>query len=108
MVYRILGFPINKENIITALYYLSVIIAILILVGAIGVNNSLAQGSAGYLLITFLMYRYFNTEEKQHKDYEIAQLKQEIRKLEDIKKSDESIIKLLETELANVRNTNQN
>ena len=89
----------RKNKIITFLFVLAVIIAICILSNSITIDdNFLAHCSAGFLCLCVFAFLLIQGQDKSDKDYEIAQLKQEIRKLEEIQKSDEHIIELFKQE----------
>lgn len=80
------------------LFFFSIIGAIGIILSALEKPNLWVKGSVIYLLIAFFLYHYSITSDIESKNYEIAQLIQEIRKLESIRDADENIIKLLKQE----------
>ena len=95
------GYPIKEY--IPILFFFSIMGAIASIVYEIDPDNLLAIGSAAYLLIAFFMYHYSNAQDLQDKDYKIAELNQEIRKLEVSKECFELDIQLLKNELEKVQ-----
>lgn len=93
----IFGYPL--KGYLPIILFFSVAGAISIILGAIEEPNFWVEGASVYLLIVFFLYNYSTSSEIQSKDYEIAKLMQEIKKLEDMRKSNEFIIELLEKEL---------
>ena len=96
------GYPIKEY--LPILFFFSVIAAIYIIFSAIKNPNFWVEASAIYLLIAFFLYYYSNTSDIESKDHEIAQLKQEISKLESIRECDKHIIELLEKEVEQIKN----
>ena len=103
------GVPLTKETLYTAIYIIAFIISGCIFIDSIIIiNNSIWFGcSATFLILSTFLYIHFKNDTIQDKDREIADLKQEVRKLEDIRKSDEHIIELLEKELERYQDTSQ-
>ncbi len=89
------------------LFFFSIIAAIGIVLSAVENPTFWVAVAVGYLLIVFWLYYFSNNQDIQQKDREIAELKEEVRKLEDIRKSDKHIIELLEKELEKVHNSLQ-
>ena len=102
------GVPLNRDTLYNVLYILAFIVSSCILMESITFKLSFWSGCAGvFMTLSAALYYYSVTEDKQHKDYEIAKLKQEIRKLESIREGDKHIIELLEKELEQTQNTSQ-
>lgn len=99
------GYPIKDYRPIATFF--SVITAISIILSTIENPNFWESISLLYLGLSFFLYHYSNSTDKQDKDTEIAQLKQEIRRLESCRKSDKHIIELLEKELERANNNSQ-
>lgn len=103
------GVPLTKETLYTAIYIIAFIISGCIFIDSIIIiNNSIwFECSAGFLILSTFLYIYSKNCIVEDKDREIADLKQEVRKLEDIRKSDEHIIELLNKELEIAQDTSQ-
>lgn len=99
------GYPI--KDYLPILFFFSIIGAICVILSAIEKPNLWIEGSVIYLLLLFFLDHYGNTSDIQYKDHEIAELKQEIRKLESIRESDKHIIELLEKELGKAKESSQ-
>lgn len=95
------------RNFTAIIFFFSIITAISIILDAIKKPNYLITGTVAYLLLTFFLYHYSNTSNIENKDIEVANLKQEIKKLENIKENDKLVIKLLEKELETIKNNTQ-
>lgn len=63
-------------------FFISIIAAIGIILSAIKNHNFMVTASVIYLLLAFFVDHYSHASDIENKDHEIAQLKQEIRKLE--------------------------
>lgn len=80
--------------------------AIGVILSAIGKPNLWVGISAIYLILDFFIYYHSNSEEKERKDREIAELNSKIKNLEDSLQWREERIKQLESELENNNETN--
>lgn len=98
------GYPI--EQWMPVLYFFIYLAAIICVAESIE-HNIIGWISSAFLLISFLFYNYFNSEDKQHKDYEIEELKREVQRLQESKQYYQWRIEKLEEELENVRNNSQ-
>ncbi|MBQ4145304.1 MAG: hypothetical protein IJD36_01630 [Clostridia bacterium] len=84
-----------------------------LIIGSIGIiisyvkDNIWARGACIFLLLSFFLYHYSNTTDIEHKDNEIASLRQKIRNLEEIKDSDKHIIEMLEKKLEKMQGDSQ-
>jgi len=94
------GVPLNRDTLYNSLYILAFIVASCILLDSITFKqNFWSECALGFMILSAALYYYSVTEDKQHKNYEIASLEQEIKKLESIREGDKHIIELLEKEL---------
>ena len=91
------GYPIKEYTPI--LFFFSIIAAISIIGNAIGEPTILEGGAILYLMITFFLYYNSTTSDKEYADRKIAELKQEIRRLESNIEGNELIIELLEKDI---------
>jgi predicted RNase H-like nuclease (RuvC/YqgF family) len=70
-------------------------------------NNFWFQCSIVLFALTASLYYYSNVSDKEDKNREIANLKHEVLKLQDINKSNKHIIEMLEKELEKAQDTSQ-
>ena len=77
------------------------------MLSAIEKHSFFTNASAIYLLISFLLYHYSNTEDIRDKNRQITSLKQEISKLQSMTESDKHIVELLEKELEKAYNNSE-
>ena len=91
------------EEWLPVLYFFINLGAVGVVIYSIKEQSFLTTASLGYLLISFFIYHYSNTEDKQEKDYKIAELKREIEGLKSAEKDNKIIIELLEKELEKAR-----
>lgn len=104
MKHRFYLFGHTIEEWMPVLYFFIYSAAVTCAFGSVEEHNLIGRISCVFLLISFLLYNYFNSEDKRHKDYEIGELKAEIKKLERISKEDNEYIELLKAELEKARN----
>ncbi len=99
------GYPI--KDYVPILFFFSIIGAIGIILTSIENHNFWVEASTIYLLLAFSLWHYSTTDGIQRKDFEIADLKREVRNLEDIIEGNKNIIMLLEKEIENKGNNSQ-
>lgn len=100
------GIPLTKENLLYALFFIAIIVAVCIVSDAIIIpkDDFWVSASLFFLMIVAFLYHYAKSSDLEDKDREIAQLKQEIKKLESIRKTDEQIIELLKKQIERYEN----
>jgi len=98
--------PLTKETFFVAFYIIAIIVAVCISMDAIVIqkNSFLVDCSLVFLVLSAFLYFLTKGQEAADKDYEISQLKKEIKKLESMRESDKHIIKLLEKEIEHYKN----